>query len=209
MRQPSPQSAIPPRHSGNFLTARQYVKRTIHLSRDICGAHGFPVHLTVATRARNELQHQLSYPTSHSGNFLTARQYIKRTLHLSRDICGAHDFPVHLTVATRARNEMIPSEVSAGITFHTNRQTLLGPPSDPASCLMKLTTDLKARRGDFPLRTFSCSCLTLPVSRGRKVAYIYIRNGNAFEDRLCGLVVRVLGYRSGGPGSIPSTTKKK
>jgi hypothetical protein len=28
-------------------------------------------------------------------------------------------------------------------------------------------------------------------------------------DRLCGLVVRVLGYRSGGLGSIPDTTKKK
>jgi hypothetical protein len=28
-------------------------------------------------------------------------------------------------------------------------------------------------------------------------------------DRLCGLVVRVLGYRSGGPGSIPGTTKKR
>jgi hypothetical protein len=28
-------------------------------------------------------------------------------------------------------------------------------------------------------------------------------------DRLCGLVVRVLGYRSGGPGSIPGTTTKK
>jgi hypothetical protein len=28
-------------------------------------------------------------------------------------------------------------------------------------------------------------------------------------DRLCGLVVRVLGYRSGGPGSIPCTTRKK
>jgi hypothetical protein len=27
-------------------------------------------------------------------------------------------------------------------------------------------------------------------------------------DRLCGKVVRVLGYRSGGPGSIPGTTKK-
>jgi hypothetical protein len=27
-------------------------------------------------------------------------------------------------------------------------------------------------------------------------------------DRLCGLVVRVLGYRSGGPGSIPGTTIK-
>jgi hypothetical protein len=25
-------------------------------------------------------------------------------------------------------------------------------------------------------------------------------------DRLCGLVVRVLGYRSGGPGPIPGTT---
>jgi hypothetical protein len=32
--------------------------------------------------------------------------------------------------------------------------------------------------------------------------YVYI-------DRLCGLVVRVLGYRSGGPGSIPGTTQKK
>jgi hypothetical protein len=29
------------------------------------------------------------------------------------------------------------------------------------------------------------------------------------NDRLCGLVVRVLGYRSGGPGSIPGTTRKK
>jgi hypothetical protein len=28
-------------------------------------------------------------------------------------------------------------------------------------------------------------------------------------DRLCGLVVRVLGYRYGGPGSIPGTTRKK
>jgi hypothetical protein len=28
-------------------------------------------------------------------------------------------------------------------------------------------------------------------------------------DRLCGLAVRVLGYRSGGPGSIPGTTRKK
>jgi hypothetical protein len=29
------------------------------------------------------------------------------------------------------------------------------------------------------------------------------------QDRLCGLVDRVLGYRSGGPGSIPGTTRKK
>jgi hypothetical protein len=32
---------------------------------------------------------------------------------------------------------------------------------------------------------------------------------NILIDRLCGLVVRVLGYRSGGPGSIPLTTRKK
>jgi hypothetical protein len=35
-----------------------------------------------------------------------------------------------------------------------------------------------------------------------------IRTGFAV-DRLCGLVVRVLGYRSGGPVSIHGTTKKK
>jgi hypothetical protein len=29
----------------------------------------------------------------------------------------------------------------------------------------------------------------------------------AKKDRLCGLVVRVLGYRSGGPGSISGTTR--
>jgi hypothetical protein len=32
---------------------------------------------------------------------------------------------------------------------------------------------------------------------------------SAGKDRLCGLVVRVLGYRSGGSGSIPGTTRKK
>jgi hypothetical protein len=31
----------------------------------------------------------------------------------------------------------------------------------------------------------------------------------SLSDRLCGLVVRVLGYRSGGPGLIPGTTRKK
>jgi hypothetical protein len=30
-----------------------------------------------------------------------------------------------------------------------------------------------------------------------------------FNARLCGLVVRVLGYRSGGPGSISGTTRIK
>jgi hypothetical protein len=37
----------------------------------------------------------------------------------------------------------------------------------------------------------------------------YIPGCNVKWDRFCGLVVRVLGYSSGGPGSIPDTTKKK
>jgi hypothetical protein len=36
------------------------------------------------------------------------------------------------------------------------------------------------------------------------IIHFYILGCNATQDRLCGLVVRVLGYRSGGPGSIPS-----
>jgi hypothetical protein len=31
----------------------------------------------------------------------------------------------------------------------------------------------------------------------------------SYSNRLCGLVVTVLGYRSGSPGSIPGTTRKK
>jgi hypothetical protein len=37
----------------------------------------------------------------------------------------------------------------------------------------------------------------------------YIRNVSSGCDRLCDLVVRVFGYRSRGPGSIPGTTRKK
>jgi hypothetical protein len=40
-------------------------------------------------------------------------------------------------------------------------------------------------------------------------AYRILSNIVLSRDRLCGLVVRVLGYRSGGPGSIPGTTRKK
>jgi hypothetical protein len=38
---------------------------------------------------------------------------------------------------------------------------------------------------------------------------IYVISGVCIEmsDRHCGLAVRVLGYRSGGPGSIPGTTR--
>jgi hypothetical protein len=39
-----------------------------------------------------------------------------------------------------------------------------------------------------------------------KYSYLFILR---HKDRLCGLVVRVLGYRSGGPGSIPRHYQKK
>jgi hypothetical protein len=37
----------------------------------------------------------------------------------------------------------------------------------------------------------------------------YLEEYTVLWDRLCGLVVRDLGYRSGDPGSIPGTTRKK
>jgi hypothetical protein len=41
------------------------------------------------------------------------------------------------------------------------------------------------------------------------ISYAKIHYHIHFSDRLCGLVVRVPGYRSGGPGSILGTTRKK
>jgi hypothetical protein len=38
---------------------------------------------------------------------------------------------------------------------------------------------------------------------------IYFKLSLAIIDRHCGLVVRVLGYRSGGPRSVTGTTRKK
>jgi hypothetical protein len=59
-----------------------------------------------------------------------------------------------------------------------------------------------------PLYTVLHNLLIVLVQIANKMGLqkIYIYN---IEDRLCGLVVRVLGYRSGGPGSIPGTTRRK
>jgi hypothetical protein len=43
----------------------------------------------------------------------------------------------------------------------------------------------------------------------KMIVFAYFNVRCIERDRLCGLVVRVFGYRSGGPGSIPGTTKKK
>jgi hypothetical protein len=51
----------------------------------------------------------------------------------------------------------------------------------------------------------------LDTSASHKVVgfYVHLSFVYASVDRLCGLVVRVLGYRSGGRGSVPGTTRKK
>jgi hypothetical protein len=46
---------------------------------------------------------------------------------------------------------------------------------------------------------------SLEAEKYRRIFY----NIKLYFDRLCGLVVRVLGYRFRGPGSIPGTTRKK
>jgi hypothetical protein len=55
---------------------------------------------------------------------------------------------------------------------------------------------------------------TKPSSPSRPTKYrrnsyfrIILKGSGPSMDRLCGLVVRVPGYRSGGPGSIPGTTR--
>jgi hypothetical protein len=75
--------------------------------------------------------------------------------------------------------------------------------------------DLRAGLGDMDRLTF----LTLRGSNRDSWKLNYTIQNCSFASRfvlqmwslirLCGLVVRVLGYRSGGPGSIPGTTRKK
>jgi hypothetical protein len=50
---------------------------------------------------------------------------------------------------------------------------------------------------------YVCVCMCIYIYM---CVYIYVC---MYVDRLCGLVVRVLGYRSGGLSSIPGTTRKK
>jgi hypothetical protein len=61
---------------------------------------------------------------------------------------------------------------------------------------LKTQTRLLVREGAPHQQTGDC----LKIIKGRR---------GQIGNRLCGLVVRVLGYRSGGPGSIPGSTRKK
>jgi hypothetical protein len=41
------------------------------------------------------------------------------------------------------------------------------------------------------------------------IRLLNVHNVSDVRKIVCGLMVRILGYRSGGPDSIPGTTKKK
>jgi hypothetical protein len=63
------------------------------------------------------------------------------------------------------------------------------------------------------IKSTAIGCKGHVARMGNRNSYrLLVRNLEAWmsvRDRLCGLVIRVLGYRSGGPVSIPGTTKKK
>jgi hypothetical protein len=60
-----------------------------------------------------------------------------------------------------------------------------------------------------PLILFESPNYEIFLFRGSASCCVYFIKVIGRTDRLCGLVVRVPGYRSGGPGSIPGTTRKK
>jgi hypothetical protein len=60
-----------------------------------------------------------------------------------------------------------------------------------------------------PVHTFQIDSFNIRFCDCPHIQIHVFQNAACSGDRLCGLVVRVLGYRSGGPGSIPGTTRKK
>jgi hypothetical protein len=87
------------------------------------------------------------------------------------------------------------------VTLVTNEQTLYFP------CIVHIPSSLQY----FGAVMWFLYCIpavpnlsSLPYPLVRLLIYEYPP-----RHHLCGLVVRVLGYRSGGPGSIPGTTRKK
>jgi hypothetical protein len=60
------------------------------------------------------------------------------------------------------------------------------------------------------VKTFDALGMAASVIGGKShYCYLKLSQFILVTDHLCGLVVRVLGYRSGGPDSIPGTSRKK
>jgi hypothetical protein len=119
-----------------------------------------------------------------------------------------------------------------GSILGTTRKKVVGLERDPLS-LVSTTEELLDRKVAAPVKktentavgirhadhaapSFSKMLAVTSTSGGRSIGIVLSRTQTMEfgfllpnKDRLCGLVVRVLGYRSGGPGSILGTTRKK
>jgi hypothetical protein len=73
----------------------------------------------------------------------------------------------------------------------------------PLVCFLLVFSPIFYTHSSFHIR------VTCPVNLIQLDLRILITLGEEYRDRLCGLVVRVLRYRSGDTGSIPGTTRKK
>jgi hypothetical protein len=80
----------------------------------------------------------------------------------------------------------------------------IGP--QPVSCCQVHRLPDGRLRAEKETLTLSLPYSTVPHNCSSEFYFAFV---SITLDRLCGLVVRVLGYRSGGPGSIPGTTRKK
>jgi hypothetical protein len=92
-----------------------------------------------------------------------------------------------------------PNKCQLLCNYALPRNTYFLPPI--ATCLKNAVFWDLSPCGSSKYRRFGETC-RLHLQSRRNIA-------SEEQDRLCGLVVRVLGYRSGGPGSIPGTTRKK
>jgi hypothetical protein len=99
---------------------------------------------------------------------------------------------------------------------------LLGKLCDGIKCVQVISQGKRSPlfSHKHPLRpdveTFPCSDLLPPNGCQDNSSATIVKHHNStaayfimLHDRLCGLVVRVLGYRSRNQGSIPGTTRKK
>jgi hypothetical protein len=76
---------------------------------------------------------------------------------------------------------------------------------------ISLFTGAMTRHAEILVPGFSLQRWTFSMSKFNKISFFFtaLVSKQRLLDRLCGLVLRVPGYRSTGPGSIPGTNRKK
>jgi hypothetical protein len=122
------------------------------------------------------------------------------------EICPAlHDTSSDISIKAEVLSDT-EEEYPTPITF-------MGIKAEPeVSCVSVSMLWEFTNKGFFILRTFILQIFAVVNNLYLKELFLQKQRKTHTRwgrERLCGLVVRVLGYRSGGPGSIPGTTRKK